>query len=98
MQRQQLLQLYTSNSAITSDVVAWAFHDGTRGRGPALPDRGDAPPYRRGVKAIEDGWRLIQMSSLVDPVEGSERRSSYLRYEFLFERMIELADDEAGDG
>ncbi|MDW3220073.1 MAG: hypothetical protein R8F63_15790 [Acidimicrobiales bacterium] len=88
--RQQLLHLYTSNSAITSPVIAWAFHDGTLGAGPGLSEEEGAPPYRTGVKAIEDGWRLIQMSALADPVEGSERQSSYLRYECLFERMIEL--------
>lgn len=89
--RQQVLQLYTSNSALSSAVIAWAFHDGTKGTGPA-PPAGPAPgepPYYTGVQALEDGWRLIQMSTLSDPVEGSERRSSYLRYEFLFERMVD---------
>lgn len=95
--RQQVLQLYTSNSALSSSVVAWAFHDGTRGAGPPPPEADDAgaPPYRTGVKALEDGWRLIQMSTLVDPIEGSERHSSYLRYEFLFERMIDVTADGA---
>lgn len=90
--RQQVLQLYTSNSALSGTVVAWAFHDGAKGHGPGLPEPRDAgaPPYRSGVNALEDGWRLIQMSTLVDPIEGSERHSSYLRYEFLFERMVEL--------
>lgn len=45
-----------------------------------------------GVQALEDGWRLIQMSPLNDPVEGTERRSSYLRYEFLFERMVDIGE------
>ena len=45
-----------------------------------------------GVQALEDGWRLIQMSLLNDPVEGTERRSSYLRYEFLFERMVDIGE------
>ncbi|MEM9614687.1 MAG: hypothetical protein AAGA59_17240 [Actinomycetota bacterium] len=89
--RQQVLQLYTSNSAVSSNVVAWAFHDGTSGRGPGLPEADDgAPPYGTGVEALEDGWRLLQMSALVDPIEGSERRSSYLRYELLLERMVDL--------
>lgn len=88
--RQQVLQLYTSNSALSSTVVAWAFHDGTKGDGPGLPEPREegGPPYRTGVKALEDGWRLLQMSTLADPIEGSERHSSYLRYEFLLERMI----------
>lgn len=91
MTRQQVLQLYTSNSALSSSVVAWAFHDGAAGAGPQLPDSGDgAPPYATGVGALEDGWRLIQVSPLVDPVEGSERHSSYLRYEFVLERLVDV--------
>jgi hypothetical protein len=91
-QRQQLLHLYMSNSAITSPVIAWAFHDGAAGAGPVLPDNSSEPPYAVGVQALEDGWRLIQMSPLNDPVEGTERRSSYLRYEFLFERMVDIGE------
>ena len=95
--RQQVLQLYTSNSALSSAVIGWAFHDGSKGAGPALPTDNGAgePPYYTGVQALEDGWRLIQMSTLADPVEGSERRSSYLRYEFLLERMVEGSDGAA---
>ena len=86
-QRQQILLLWLSSSALDSNVVAWAFHDGTAGAGPQL----DAdPPYTTGVAALVDGWRLMQMSPLIAPTPGNERETSYLKHEFLFERFIDL--------
>lgn len=81
--------LWLSSSALESGVVAWAFHDGTAGAGPQV----DAdPPYRSGVAALVDGWRLLQMSQLSAPVPGDERETSYLKHEFLFERLVDLRD------
>lgn len=88
VERQQVLHLYTTNSSFASRVVAWAFHDGTDGQGPGLPDRGEAPPYRTGVDALRDGWRLLQMSQLLPPREGEQHKVSYLPFEFLLERMV----------
>jgi len=36
--RQQVLQLWLPEAALDTAVIAWAFHDGCRGRGPAMPD------------------------------------------------------------
>lgn len=90
--RQQVLQLYTTNSSFASHVVAWAFHDGTDGCGPGLPDRGDSPPYITGIDALRDGWRLLQMSQLLPPREGEQHRVSYLPFEFLLERVVEITE------
>ncbi len=90
VQRQQVLQLYTTNSSIGSHVVAWAFHDGTDGQGPSIPDRDASSPYVTGLDALRDGWRLLQMSQLLPPREGEQHKVSYLPFEFLFERMIEV--------
>ncbi len=87
MTRQQVLILWLSSSALDSGVVAWAFHDGTAGRGPQLEVD---PPYRTGLAAIVDGWRLLQMSQLVPPTPGHERETSYLKHEFLFEKLVDL--------
>jgi hypothetical protein len=87
IERQQVLMLWLSSSALDSGVVAWAFHDGTGGVGPQLETD---PPYRSGVAALLDGWRLIQMSQLVPPTLGNERETSYLKHEFLFEKMLEI--------
>ncbi|MEQ8839584.1 MAG: hypothetical protein RIB98_01275 [Acidimicrobiales bacterium] len=89
-QRQQVLQLYTTNSSLGSHVVAWAFHDGTDGNGPDIPDRDGSPPYVTGLDALRDGWRLLQMSQLLPPREGEQHKVSYLPFEFLLERMIDV--------
>lgn len=86
-QRQQVLVLWLANSAVDGPVLGWAFHDGTNGAGPQ--PSGD-PPYVTGVAALRDGWRLIQMSALSPAHAGQEREVSFLKHEFLFERMVNL--------
>ena len=86
--RQQILYLWLSEGALDLPVVAWAFHDGTSGKGPGIPDA--EPPYATGVAALEDGWLLLQ-SPAPPPVEpGREHQPSYLQHEFIFERRFEL--------
>jgi hypothetical protein len=88
MERQQVLYLWASGSALDSLVVAWAFHDGSEGSGPPLPDR--SPPYRTGVAALTDGWMLLQSAQLVPPAPGEEHVNAYLEYEFVFERRVSV--------
>ena len=84
--RQQILYLWGNGSALDSIVIGWAFHDGSEGSGPELPD-GD-PPYGTGVEALRDGWMLIQSAQLVAPAPGTEHVNAYLEYEFVFERRV----------
>ena len=84
--RQQVLFLWLASSALDSGVVGWAFHDGTAGAG---PQPADDPPYGTGVAALVDGWRLIQVSPLLPPLPGHERETSFLKHEFVFERLVE---------
>jgi len=86
-QRQQVLYLWASGSALDSSTVGWAFHDGTSGAGPPIPDA--EPPYRTGLDALRDGWMLLQSSQLVAPAPGTEHVNAYLEYEFVFERRID---------
>ena len=83
--RQQVLFLWLASSALDAGVIGWAFHDGSAGAGPQ-PD-GD-PPYATGVAALVDGWRLVQVSPLLPPFPGHERETSFLKHEFVFERMV----------
>lgn len=85
-QRQQVLLLWLASSALEGHVLGWSFYDGTAGAGPQLTAD---PPYRNGVEALVDGWRLIQMSSLQPALPGHERETSFLKHEFLFERMVD---------
>lgn len=82
-ERQQLLFLWTADSSLASSVVAWTFHDGND----LAADRADAP-YRRGVDALADGWRLIQSSQLVTRPVGDEHQHGVLEFEWLFERVV----------
>jgi hypothetical protein len=88
--RQRVLVLYLSNSSLSSDVVGWSRYDGTGATGPTTGD-GDEPPYRTGVEALRDGWRLFQAAQLVPPQPGHEYDVSFLKHEFWFEQLAPAA-------
>jgi hypothetical protein len=88
-QRQRVLVLYLSSSALDSSVIAWANYDGTGHTRPMAGDESE-PPYANGVRALEDGWRLIQASPLVQHGTGEEFRTGYLKYEFFFEKLVDV--------
>lgn len=89
MRRQKVLVLYLANSALDAPVVAWAVYDGTGATRPMAGDT-DEPPYRTGVDALKDGWRLIQASQLMAHTPGAEFDVAYLKYEFWFEQLVEV--------
>jgi hypothetical protein len=93
--RQQVLSLWMAGSALDENVIGWAFHDGTNGAGPALPDPQQAggPPYLTGLSALQDGWMLLQSAQLIPPAPGQEHENSYLEYEFIFERRIDTSEE-----
>jgi hypothetical protein len=93
--RQRVLVLYLSSSALDSGVVAWANYDGTGRTQPMAGDESE-PPYRTGLGALKDGWRLIQASPLIQHVQGDEFRTGYLKYEFFFEKLEDVEGDDAG--
>lgn len=82
--RQQVLQLWLQSAALDTGVAAWAFHDGTDGAGPGLPE--GSPPYRTGLDALRDGWFLIAVPgpTVVEDVPGE------LAGGFTFERRVTL--------
>lgn len=85
--RQQVLVLYLATSALDSGVVGWSTYDGTGRTKPTTGDS-DEPPYETGVAALIDGWRLFQASQLIPPYPGQEHEVSFLKHEFLFERLV----------
>jgi len=89
MQRQKILVLYTANSALDSPVIGWSVYDGTGQTRPMAGDE-DEPPYRTGVDALKDGWRLIQAAQLLPHARGAEFDLAYLKYEFFFEQLVEV--------
>ncbi len=89
-QRQQVLFLYLEHSGLDGRVVAWSFHDGAAtGEDLAVDDAG-TPPYRRGVEALRDGWRLLQVSAVPQRVPGAERVTGRLEHEAVFERLVDV--------
>lgn len=88
--RQRVLVLYLNSSALDSKVIAWANYDGTGHSRPMAGDESE-PPYATGVHALRDGWRLIQASPLVQHAHDEEFRTGYLKYEFFFEKLAEIA-------
>ncbi|MAT84955.1 MAG: hypothetical protein CMD39_11780 [Gammaproteobacteria bacterium] len=86
--RQQVLVLCLDNSALDARVVAWSLYDGT-GETQRMAGDADEPPYDTGLDALLDGWRLIQASPLLPHGGGDEFRTGYLKYEFLFEKLVD---------
>ena len=90
-QRQKLLILYLADSALDSAVIAWSQYDGSGEREHMAGDESE-PPYATGLLALRDGWRLIQMSQLEPHAPGGEQTTSYLKYEFLFQQLVNGRD------
>jgi hypothetical protein len=88
IERQQVLHLWLSSSALDSAVLGWAFFDGAKGAGPTPAQ--DTAPYATGVAALVDGWHLLQVSQLIPAPPGSERETSFLNHEFVFTRLVAL--------
>ena len=89
MKRQNVLVLYLADSALDSPVIAWSSWDGT-GTTRRMAGDEQEPPYPDGLSALRDGWRLFQTSQLVPHYPGAETQTSYLKYEFLFEQLVEV--------
>lgn len=85
--RQQVLYLWLAEGALDTETVGWAFHDGSSGTGPQLPEA--EPPYPTGLAALEEGWFLIQSPAPYSLQPGAEHEVSYLANEFVFERRVE---------
>jgi len=85
--RQQVMVLYLQTSALDSEVIAWSQYDGT-GKNVFMAGDSDEPPYPSGLHALTDGWRLFQASTLNPHAPGAEFQTSYLKYEFFFEKLV----------
>lgn len=87
--RQKVLVLYLGNSALDSTVKGWTLYDGT-GRDHYTTGDSDVPPYRTGLDALRDGWRVIQFPQLIPPYPNLEYTTSFQMYEFIFEKLEEV--------
>jgi hypothetical protein len=85
-QRQKVMVLYLANSALDSRVKGWSLYDGT-GKDPRTTGDSDTPPYKSGLDALKDGWRVIQFPQLFPPYPNMEYTTSFQMYEFIFEKL-----------
>ncbi len=84
-ERQELLFLYSENSDLASPVRAWSRYSG----GGTFYRSGDSDeaPYASVVAAMQDGWRVLQVSQLLPPSPGADLlTTSVLKFEALLER------------
>ena len=89
MLRQQLLILYAATSSPDSPVGAWSVFDGT-GRQPHMAGDAEKPPYASVLAAMQDGWRVLQLPQLQAAAPGAEHDTSFLKYEFVLEKLVEV--------
>lgn len=87
--RQKILVLYLADSALDAKVIGWSEWDGT-GKEEHMAGDAETPPYPNGLAALRDGWRLLQMSPLLPHAPGTELDVSYLKYEYLFEKLVSV--------
>ena len=87
--RQKILILYLASSALDDAVRGWTVYDGT-GKEAHTTGDADKPPYKTGLDAMKDGWRVIQFPQLIPPYPGLEFSTSFQKYEFIFEKMEEV--------
>jgi hypothetical protein len=89
--RQKLLVLYAHSPDLNSRTVAWSMYDGTGKENHTTGDS-ELPPYETIVKAMLDGWRVVQFPQQFPAYPGMEYTTSYLRYEYVLEKLEELSD------
>ena len=89
--RQKLLVLYAHSPDLNSRTVAWSMYDGTGKENHTTGD-GEVPPYATIVAAMLDGWRVVQFPQQFPAYPGMEYTTSYLRYEYVLEKLEELND------
>jgi hypothetical protein len=85
---QRLLLLCTHNPDPHAPICAWSRFDPDKG--PAVGQE-DKAPYDSVMAAIRDGWRVIRFPAPIPAYPGMELDTSYLKNEFVLERIEEFA-------
>ena len=87
--RQQILILYATSPDLKSGVGAWTTYDGT-GQEEHTTGDSEQPPYPSVFAAMQDGWRVIQFPQQFPAYPGMEYHTSYLRFEYILEKIVEF--------
>ena len=83
MKKQKLLVLYLSGSSPDSNVIGWSIYDGTTNDN-YINQEVNEPPYKSGIDAMRDGWRVIKFPEMALMLDGS--RTYGLGFDFILER------------
>ena len=89
--RQKILILYSGTPDLRSAIGAWAIYDGT-GKEHHTTGDSETPPYGSVLAAMRDGWRVIQFPQQFPAYPGMELSTSYLRFEYILEKMEEIGN------
>ena len=89
--RQKILILYLRAPNLDSSVVSWSIYDGT-GKQQHTTGDSEKPPYSSVLHAMEEGWRVIQFPQQFPAYPGMEYQTSYLRFEYILEKLEEMDD------
>lgn len=87
--RQKLLFLYATYPDIKSGVGAWSVFDAT-GKERHTTGDSETPPYKSVFEAMKDGWRVVQFPVQFPAYPGMETSTSYLRWEYILEKLEEV--------
>ena len=90
--RQKILILYAATPDLRSGIGAWAIYDGT-GKEHHTTGDSDTPPYGSVLAAMRDGWRVVQFPQQFPAYPGMELSTSYLRFEYILEKLEEIDSD-----
>ena len=87
--RQKLMFLYCRTPDLHSEIGAWTLYDAT-GKEHHTTGDSETPPYPTVFAAMEDGWRVLQVPQQFPAYPGMELTTSYLRFEYVLEKMEEI--------
>ena len=93
MKKQKLLVLYLSGSSPDSNVIGWSLYDGTTNDNYNKQEDNE-PPYKSGLDAMRDGWRVIKYPTLKEYEVGNIHETKYLNYELVLEKFDEIKNNE----
>ena len=92
--RQQILILWARTPDLYSPVGAWTIYDATQTRAAHTTGDSEKPPYPSVFDAMRDGWRVIQFPQQFPAYPGMELTTSFLRFEYILEKMVEAGSDD----
>ena len=84
--------LYLSGSSPDSNVIGWSIYDGTT-NDKYTNQEDNEPPYKSGIDAMRDGWRVIKYPTLKEHEVDNIHKTKYLKYELVLEIFDEIENN-----